>query len=115
MTTMLTAPLTISECMKLASGDRFVACIIDCTTRKNRGLFPFDNKPHGKKHWSVSATELAAMAYWSRFAADGAAWPSEQDVPGRLAQGQPALAKLGIVFRHDATAAVWVFSVASAR
>jgi hypothetical protein len=37
------------------------------------------------------------LGYWSRFAGDGRGWPSEQDVPGRVAQIQPILARHGIV------------------
>jgi hypothetical protein len=89
-TKTLTAPLTLNECLYLAKGDRFAACILDCTTRKARGLFPFDDKRGGP--WSVSAAELSALGYWSRFAGDGLGWPSEKDVPGRVAQIQPILA-----------------------
>jgi hypothetical protein len=95
VTKTLTAPLTLNECLYLAKGDRFAACVIDATTRKARALYPFDDKRGGP--WSVSAAELSALGYWSRFAGDGRGWPAEQDVPGRVEQVKTILAQHGIV------------------
>jgi hypothetical protein len=106
-----TAPLTVDRALELAGGDGFAAAILDCTTRKNGKLFPFDNEPHGP--WRVTSVELAAMGFWSRFAGDGAGWPGEKDVPGRLVRLRPLLATHGVAFRG--TNAGWIFSVASTR
>lgn len=114
LTKAQTAPLTIKDALDLAGGDGFVAAIVDVVTRKNRGLYPFD-KPLNRGAWEVTPVELAALGFWSRFAGNGAGWPAEQDLPGRLTQIQPTLAALGITFKHDARRDVWVFAVASIR
>jgi hypothetical protein len=106
-----TAPLTVDRALELAGGDGFAAAILDCTTRKNGRLFPFDNEPGGL--WRVTSVELSAMAFWSRFAGDGAGWPGEKDVADRLAKLQPLLARLGVVVKG--TNVGWMFSVASTR
>jgi hypothetical protein len=95
VTKTLTAPLTLNECLYLAGGDRFAACLIDATTRKARALYPFDDRRGGP--WTVTSAELSALGYWSRFAGDGRGWPSEQDVPGRVEQVRTILAAQGIV------------------
>jgi hypothetical protein len=119
-TDTLTAPLTLEQCLRLANGDPFAACIVDAATRRNRGLYPFDQSPAepGKKRgqWRVTAAELAGMGYWSRFAGDGAGWPSERCVPGRLSLLRPVLAELGIIYSRDKNDdAVWHFEIASTR
>lgn len=114
LTKAQTAPLTIKDALDLANGDGFVAAIVDATTRKSRGLFPFD-KPVSRGPWEVTAVELTALGYWSRFAGNGAGWPAEQDLPGRLTQIQPTLAALGVAFKHDARRDTWIFAVASMR